>query len=255
VESRRHAALRRRGRTGAAARGRTDLLATGLNPAGIGDLNAEAAARGLVSGGGAPLRFAAAPDDGLNYEIRARDSGLVATRPGNTHDLLNARAWLDFPHTKAALNALHCKQIAMQAGSVRSPVRDALTLFDESGLIVTCDAPALTALLRGFKWKPLFWERRHDVLRAMRFAVLGHALAEKLLAPYKGITAHAMIVDAPLDTPREVLDARIAAALPALTATRELAPLPVLGIPGWTPDNEDPAYYDDNTHFRPGRRG
>jgi hypothetical protein len=221
----------------------------------IDELNAQAAARGLVSGGGAPLRFAAPPGDGLNYELRIRDTGLVATRPGNTHDLLNAQAWLDFPLTKAALNRMHCEQLAAQQDSLRSPLRDALTLLDESGLIITCDDPALAALLRGFKWKSLFWEHRDDVLRCMRFAVLGHALAEKLHAPYKGITAHALIIDAPPDTPREVLDARVAAAVPVFASTRDLAPVPVLGIPGWTPDSEDPVYYDDSMHFRPGRRG
>ena len=220
----------------------------------VENLNAEAAARGLVSGGGAPLRFAAPPDDGLNYEVRIRDRGLVATRPGNTHDLLNAQAWLDFPRAKAALNALHCEQIAMQAGSVRSPVRDALTLFDESGLIVACDQDELVGLLRGFNWKTLFWERRDEVKARMHFAVFGLALTEKLLSPYKGITAHALILACPSAMPREVLDMQAAAAVAALRTTRDLAPLPVLGIPGWTPHNEAHDYYDDTAHFRPGRR-
>ena len=35
---------------------------------------------------------------------------------------------------------------------------------------------------------------------------------------------------------------------------RDLQPLPLLGIPGLTPDNADPAYYDDTWQFRPGRR-
>lgn len=220
----------------------------------ITEINAEALARGLVSGGGAPLRFAAPPDDGLNYELRIRDKGLVATRPGNVHDLLNAQAWLDFPLTKAALNRLHCAQLAAQQDSLRSPVRDALTLFDESGLIVACDQDDLVELLRGFRWKTLFWERRAEVQSAMRFAVLGHALAEKLRAPYKGITAHALILDLPAATPREQLDRHAVAVVSALGATRELAPVPVLGIPGWAPDNADPAYYDDTAYFRAGRR-
>lgn len=193
-------------------------------------------------------------EDGLNYEQRIRDTGAVATRAGNVHDLLNAGAWLDFPLSKAALNRLHCEQLAAQQGSQRSPVRDALTLFDESGLVVTCADPALAALLRDFKWKLLFWGRRVEVRLAMRFHVLGHALAEKLLAPYKGITAHALIIAADADLPRALLDERVALALPSLQSTRALAPLPVLGIPGWVADNEDPRYYDDTSHFRPGRR-
>ena len=223
-----------------------------------------AAARGLVSGGGKPLRFVVPPDDGANYELRIRDSGEVATRPGSAHDLLNARAWLDFPHTKAALNRRHCEELEIQPGAQRSRLRDALTLFDESGMVVLCADPALALLLRNFRWKELFWVQRGAVSRSMRFLVFGHALAEKLLAPYKGITARALILDTggtliDADAARQLAFADAEAAVwlarpDALASTRELAPLPVLGIPGWTPDNADPAYYDDNTQFRAGRR-
>ena len=37
-------------------------------------------------------------------------------------------------------------------------------------------------------------------------------------------------------------------------APNDLQPLPLLGIPGVTPENADPAYYDDTWQFRPGRR-
>jgi hypothetical protein len=35
-----------------------------------------------------------------------------------------------------------------------------------------------------------------------------------------------------------------------LTVTRELAVVPVLGVPGWCADNEREAYYDDPDYFR-----
>jgi hypothetical protein len=35
---------------------------------------------------------------------------------------------------------------------------------------------------------------------------------------------------------------------------RDLAPLPVLGVPGWWPTNGSPDFYDDTGYFRPGRR-
>ena len=35
----------------------------------------------------------------------------------------------------------------------------------------------------------------------------------------------------------------------------ELAPLPVLGVPGWWPDNEAQGFYDNSDYFRPGRAG
>jgi len=51
------------------------------------------------------------------------------------------------------------------------------------------------------------------------------------------------------------LDERAAAhftAPGALASTRSLHPLPILGIPGWTAENEDEAFYDDAYVFRAG---
>ncbi|MBN3821090.1 DUF3025 domain-containing protein, partial [Paraburkholderia sp. Se-20369] len=39
----------------------------------------------------------------------------------------------------------------------------------------------------------------------------------------------------------------------ALTS-RDLSPLPVLGVPGWCAENAEPAFYDDPAVFRSGRR-
>jgi hypothetical protein len=38
-----------------------------------------------------------------------------------------------------------------------------------------------------------------------------------------------------------------------LSSTRNLPPLPILGIPGWDPSNAREEYYDDAAQFRPGR--
>jgi hypothetical protein len=40
----------------------------------------------------------------------------------------------------------------------------------------------------------------------------------------------------------------------ALATPRDLSPLPLMGIPGWCADNEDPAFYGNTRIFRPGRR-
>jgi hypothetical protein len=97
----------------------------------------------------------------------------------------------------------------------------------------------------------------------VRVFVFGHAVLEKALAPYMGMTAHAIVLhvdrellDAPPARQREAVDALTAAhvADPArLRSPRELAPLPVLGVPGWWADNEREAFYDDAAYFRPGR--
>jgi hypothetical protein len=39
-----------------------------------------------------------------------------------------------------------------------------------------------------------------------------------------------------------------------LTTPRELAVLPVLGVPGWCRDNEREGFYDNADYFRSGRR-
>ena len=233
------------------------------------ELNALTVPEG-VSGGGAPIRFVppAAPsrESSAQYEVRIFETGEVQTRPDNWHDLFNALVWLAFPRTKAVLNRHHCEEIRARRGErLRGTARDVLTLFDEGGIVVAAADAELPALLRDCRWKELFWRRRTKVLRSMRFYVFGHAIYEKALAPYKGVTAKALIVDtapglldAPIERQLPELDARAAeyfSGAQALSSTRNLPPLPILGIPGWDPSNGSEEYYDDASQFRPGRSG
>jgi hypothetical protein len=233
---------------------------------GLEDLNALARERGVLGGGGAPLAFVPPPAGpstaARHYERRIYRTGEVATRSGNWHDLFNALAWLAFPRTKAVLNRLHHDELARRGdGSARGTARDVATLFDEGGIVVACAAPELAQLLAGFEWQRLFWERRADAARSMRFLVFGHAILERALAPFKGVTAKALVIDVAGDRLDDAalidrLDAAVAghfARPESLASTRALQPLPVLGIPGWTPENEDPAFYADAAVFRPGR--
>ena len=210
---------------------------------------------------GAAVRFVAPTDSTDPYEIQIERSGEVPTRPGNWHDVFNALAWMTFPRTKAVLNRRHAEQIRLRgAAGPRGTARDVLSLFDEGGVIVTSVDPSLLELLRTFEWQTLFWQRRGDVVHAMRFYVFGHAILEKALEPYKAVTAKALLLDVPADfldrshqEQLEEADSRSAEwfARSALDSTRSLSPLPVLGIPGWA-DNEHAAYYKDETVFRRG---
>jgi len=219
---------------------------------------------GIRTASGLPLQLSPPGDAaGASYEQRLHARGELEFREHNWHDLFNVLVWLTFPQAKAALNARH--HAALPAGRVggRGPVRDALTLFDESGVIVVSADAELLHMIRGFQWKPLFWERRAAVLADMDFLLFGHALCEKALAPYRGITGRGLL----LEVDREFLalppaermaqvDARVASWISdpqALRHTHELAPLPVLGVPGWCAENERAEYYDDRGHFRPGR--
>jgi hypothetical protein len=214
------------------------------------------------NGNGKTVRFVEPPDDGLIYECRIWEKGEIATRRDNWHDFFNALVWLTFPQTKQALIARHV-QAMKPTDEARGRVRDALTHFDECGIVVLSSEPDLLDLLRNFQWKTLFVERRANVQRCMRFVIFGHATYEQLLQPFRGLTAKAILyeVDAAwLDLSPEPLNAAVDARLAAdLTSgryirPRDFQPLPLLGIPGVTPENESPAYYDDTWQFRPGRR-
>lgn len=216
------------------------------------------------SGGGVPLRFVLPAAGGSEpYEARVFRSGAVATRADSWHDLFNALAWLAFPACKRELNRLHHAHAAREAGR-RCAVRDALTAFDESGVLIACADASLARLLQDFQWKRLFADRREDVRRHMRFFVFGHALHEQMLRPYPGITGKALVLecapafmDLPPPAQERELDERAAALIAggaALDSVRALSPLPLLGIPGWDAANADPGYYDNTAVFRSGRR-
>lgn len=180
---------------------------------------------------------------GEAYESFIRRTGCVPTRD-NLHDLFNGLVWLRFPRLKARLNELHAAQIAVEGvGAVRGPLRDALTLFDENGSWWQAPQPLVDALRRR-DWHALFVGHR-AAWRAARLVPIGHALLEKLVAPRKAITAHLWVGDTdPGDAAG--IDAAVWSAKPFL-------PLPVLGVPGWWPANDDAAFYADPGVFRPAR--
>jgi len=205
-----------------------------------------------------PVRFP------LGYEARAYERGELQVRAENWHDLFNALVWRMCPRAKAAVNQAHYAASRASEPARRGPRRDALTLFDESGIVVASADAVLLQALRGFRWHELFWDRRVRVREAMRFVVFGHALYEKALCPYIGLTGHALLITvddgfvklAPGEQIRK-LDGLIAAELEderGLSSPRALAPLPVLGVPGWWADNEHEAFYRNARYFRPGRR-
>ena len=201
------------------------------------------------------------------YEARIYLRGEMVFRDRNWHDLLNVLAWLTFPRAKAALNARHYTALRAQfaAGAAnRGPEQDALTLFDEGGVIVASWDDQLLKLIHEFRWKELFWHNRNEVGSRMRLILFGHALYEKALRPFIGITGRGVLLKTErvllAQPPREqlaVLDSQVAAYISEsgnLTAPRELAVVPVLGVPGWSPGNEQESYYDNANYFRPGRR-
>ena len=245
----------------------SDFLAPWLKE-GVPDratLNCVAAACGIGTGSGAPLCFVPPRDDGEGYEERAWRSGEVATRADNRHDLFNALIWLAFPRSKAMMNQRHCEALlaARAAGdAARGALRDALTQFDECGVIVAGTAPDLWQGLCAHRWREVFVARRAELLRSTRFIVFGHASHDALGAPFVGLCGKAMFIEVdaawltmPPAQALDQLDARLAELFETTSFTpRDWQPLPLLGIPGATVENEDAAYYDDERQFRPPRR-
>jgi len=188
------------------------------------------------------------------YEAHIFSTGQVPTR-NNLHDFFNGLVWLRCPATKRRLNQLQADEIA-RAGisATRGPLRDALTLFDENGAVLDAP-PALWGALIARDWHRLFIVER-ALWRDASLLIFGHALLEKLTSPRKAATAHVLLMPTPAwqGEGAHTSDAALAGMLePAWLATKPFAPLPVLGLPGWWPENENLSFYDDSNVFRPRR--
>lgn len=200
--------------------------------------------------------------------------GELPTREANWHDYFNLLVWKAFPRAKAVLNARFFECFEAQAQfpwseppQRRSAAEDALTLFDEGGLVLLQESPAVWEALCRRSWTEAFWERREDWGKSVACVIFGHALYEgMLLEKSRRFHGSAIAIDVPPGTIARVqalwdrgeswlpeVDALLAQALTPrdrYVSTAELTPLPLLGIPGWAPENEGRAYYDDTEHFR-----
>lgn len=166
------------------------------------------------------------------------------------------------------INAIHIPRAKrrIEGGDVgrRTAVENMLSLFDEGGVVITSSDASLLQLIKDFKWKELFWQRRDELADKFDCITFGHAMYEKALAPYIGMTANAILLQVdesyfakPLAERLAYIDRQLAAIFEAgeqYTQPHDLNPFPVLGMPGWDADNVHEAYYDNSRYFRPGRR-
>ncbi|MBH1964498.1 MAG: DUF3025 domain-containing protein [Comamonadaceae bacterium] len=208
-------------------------------------------AHALNAFGPAPVSFLphAALAEGQAYERFIFERRAVPTRD-NLHDFLNGLMWLRYPLSKRRMNALQAQEIAVNGvQATRGPVRDAVTVFDENGALLAAPEPLMSAL-RERRWDELFGPMR-PLWEQARLWLLGHAALEKLVSPYKSITAHVLAVPEELRTPEEA-DEWLADWLSAeRLVPKPFVPLPLLGIPGWWAENEEAGFYDDKAVFRP----
>ncbi|MES2608829.1 MAG: DUF3025 domain-containing protein [Pseudomonadota bacterium] len=209
--------------------------------------------RALQSAQATPVQFAPQCDlpEGTAYEQHIFDTRRVPTR-NNLHDFFNGLVWLHFPRAKRQLNALQAGSIAAHGiGAVRGPLRDGLTVFDENGALLDAPDPIWQAL-QARDWTRLFVDLR-PLWHEARLLLFGHALLEKLVAPRKPIVAHVYRAQCAMDSVATT-DAWLAQQIePGRWSAKPFTPLPVLGVPGWWPANEDPQFYADPQVFRPPR--
>lgn len=184
---------------------------------------------------------------GESYESFIHRTGTVPTR-NNLHDLFNGIVWRRFPRAKKRLNELQAAEITTQGvRHVRGALRDALTLFDENAALLQAPV-ALVDSLKHRDWRALFITHR-QLWADAHLTLFGHALMEKLVAPRKGITAHVWLLPPGMDVEEVLLDSLSCGSL----TQKPFHPLPVLGVPGWWPGNDEPEFYEDLSVFRPPR--
>lgn len=225
----------------------------------IGAATVLARERGLTNAAHLPIVFVpqASLPKSIAYESHIYASGQVPTRD-NLHDFFNALIWLHFPATKRILNQLQADEIRRHpTQNLRGRQRDAATLFDENAAIFFCSDSSTTSLLAQRQWHTLLFANAAQFHAECRVILFGHALLEKLIHPYKAITAHVWPMrfqdlgiddfgESMLPLQDQVLSTVLA---PGFTSS-DFHHLPVLGIPGWW-EGQDEGFYADASVFRP----
>lgn len=192
------------------------------------------------------------------YEPRVYLKGELQTRTQNWHDFFNAIIWLKFPETKKALNDLHFIQAKQRnKGSNRSTLENRITQFDECGAIVITNNKKLLELIKNHEWEELFLKNKSAFEENLKCVIFGHAIFEKALNPYIGMTCHCLLIES-----NELLEdiknddfSNIDQKMAELWRNKisrsplKFNALPVLGIPGFWPE-QDSFFYKNTKYFR-----
>ena len=199
------------------------------------------------------------------YEPRIYLKGEVQTRQQNWHDFFQVMMWSSLPESKSLINALHYQASydrVQRQQSHRNDMENLLTQFDECGGIVLCSDPDLLQLVYEHRWLELFWENRISLCEHFSCIVFGHALYEKALNPYIGMTAHCLCLQVAPPFLRQTMQQQLQQLDQYICnefssgryhRARDLQPFPLLGMPGWSPMTQDPAFYANTAYFRPRR--
>ena len=228
--------------------------------------NQMASQRGLCNANAKPISFVS--QDGIadlsGYESHIYSTGEIPTRD-NLHDFFNALMWLQFPKIKQTLNRMQYAEIerilrTSPEAEERGKQRDAATLFDENCTFVISSDLSFLDALKARRWKEILMVDPQQFSKRCEVILFGHALLEKLIAPYKAITAHVWSIavesdwfEFSIEEQRSWLDQRVAKNLEKGFVSSDFNHLPILGVPGWWHDQTDD-FYDDTTVFRSSRK-
>ncbi len=216
---------------------------------------------------GMPLRFAAQTPallrDGLHYEQRSFQTGVISTRAENWHDLLNALIWIRHTRIKSALNARYVAEFDRSHSKERSRPQMAITHFDEGGVVAILRDRDLLPLWDRHDWAALFHDRRQAWSDgSIELVIVGHATLEHFLQAQQLITAKCLVIEAAAAAPSQAQSADLMQALAmhieraqCLNDPQDLRPLPLSGVPGWHPSGTERAFFETADCFRPLRAG
>ena len=204
--------------------------------------------------------------DSRYYETIVAEAAQVPTRDRNWHDAFNAMIWMLFPNSKQQLNRFHIADIAAFGAHPRTPRRNRLTHFDECGVVLAVPASCLEQgnnlleALAQHHWQRAFCEYQQAWGTQVFPLIFGHAIYEMLLNPFIGLTAKWLAVVVPDEFVASTTAGQYALAdraleqrlmeFDGLSSKQVLKPLPVLGVPGWS-DEQDDAFYSNTDYFRP----
>lgn len=197
------------------------------------------------------------------YELVIAQQQLVPTRPNSWHDLFNGLVWLQFPQTKRLLNKWHVEDISNFGLTPRTIRRDNLTHLDECGVILAVrqQDQYLLDLLAEHQWHEALVANRNKWGKQIEPFVFGHANYEMLLQPFVGLTGKWLAItvednffNLSLREKHTLLDQQMAKQLSQsnmMNRRRPLLPIPLLGIPSWHSENQNPEFYQNTDYFRP----
>jgi len=192
------------------------------------------------------------------YEPRIYLKKELQTRTENWHDFFNSIIWLKFPQTKKTLNQIHFHQAKnREKGSNRSTLENRITQFDECGAVIISNNDYLLDLIRNHQWHELFINQAEQFEDNIRCIIFGHAIFEKALNPYIGMTCHCILLNSItlLDQQKkgnnQTLDLELSNiwSKKISIAPNKLNAFPILGIPGYWPE-QDIEFYNNIDYFR-----